>query len=353
MKIIHALFTFTTGGLETMLIDIINHQCKEAVISLIIVNNKVNRDLLNTIDKSVNVYQIKREENNKIQLISAFSKINKIVKKIDPDIIHCHNNNLFPFFIRWKRKTFLTVHSVQLSTKFLKNYRQVFAISAAVREDIRKRIDIVVKIIYNGIALNEYQSRDSYDFNPEQEVFKIVQVSRLSQRKGQHIAIDSMHLLKKQYPDIRFQLYFVGGGYAYYELQSLVIHHNLQDQISFIGSVDRSWVKNRLKEFHTLIQPTLFEGFGLTVIEGFASGLPVIASDLDGPKEIIEILQSGLLVKPNDSADLAEKIFQVYQSYQLKTLKGSNYILKDKNQLKIFDIETTAKVYMENYIINK
>jgi len=352
MKIVHAIFTFTTGGLETMLVDIINRQCKEAAISLIIVNNKVNIDLLNTIDKSVNVYQIKREENNKIQLISAFSKINKIVNKIDPDVIHCHNNNLYPFFIRWNRKTFLTVHSVQLSTKFLKNYRRVFSISEAVREDIRKQIDIEVKVIYNGIELNEYQSRDSYDFNPEQEVFKIVQVSRLSQRKGQHIAIDSMHLLKKQYPNIRFCLYFVGGGYAYNELQSLVIHHHLQDQISFVGQVDRSWVKSRLKEFHLLIQPTLFEGFGLTVIEGFASGLPVIASDLDGPKEIIEILQSGLLVKPNDSADLAKKIYQVYQSYQLKTLKGSNYILKDKNQLKIFDIETTSNVYMENYNTN-
>ena len=351
MKIIHAIFFFNIGGAETMLVDIINRQCKEASVSLIIINDLINIDLLNTIDKQVNVFLINRKKSNKIQLLPAFIKINQIVNKINPDAIHCHINTLLPFFIRWKRRTFLTVHSKQLSTLFFKKYRQVFAISAVVKDDIRKRTGIEAKIIYNGIALKDYQFRNNYNFNPVQEVFKIIQVSRLSQEKGQYIAIESMRFLKEQHPDIQLQLFFVGGGDTLTELQTLAIRYNLQDRITFIGQVDRRWVKTLLKDYHVLIQPSLVEGFGLTVIEGFACGLPVIASDLDGPKEIIETLHSGLLVIPNNPVDLADKIYQVYQAYISNTLKDSNYILKDKNQLKIFDIQTTAKLYMNHYVL--
>jgi len=353
MKIVHVIFTFTIGGLETMLVDIINHQCRESSVSLIVINDKINFDLLKTLDKSVDVFLLGRKESSKGQLLPIFFKIRKIIGQIDPDAIHCHNNNLFPFFFSRKHITFLTVHSVQLSTLFLKNYRQVFAISAAVGEDIRKRSGINAKIIYNGIALNEYQSRNNYDFNPDLEVFKIIQVSRLSQRKGQYIAIESLRLFKKLYPNIQLELHFAGDGDALPELQALANLYNLKDRITFLGQVDRQWVKTRLQDYHVLIQPTLFEGFGLTIIEGFACGLPVIASDLDGPKEIIEILHSGLLVKPKTPADLAEKIYRVYQAYVSNSLKMSNYILKDKNQLNMFDIQTTAKAYMENYPVNK
>jgi len=66
MKIIHAFFSFNVGGAETMLVDIINQQCKEASVYLIIINDKVNTDLLNTIDNRVKVYLTGRKENDKI-----------------------------------------------------------------------------------------------------------------------------------------------------------------------------------------------------------------------------------------------------------------------------------------------
>jgi glycosyltransferase involved in cell wall biosynthesis len=132
-------------------------------------------------------------------------------------------------------------------------------------------------------------------------------------------------------------------------LKDLAAKYGIENQTEFVGQVNRQWVKSNLKNYHLLIQPSLFEGFGITVIEGFACGLPVIASDLDGPKEICGLLNAGLLVHPNDPVDLSEKIAWVYQSYLSNDLKDKNYLLRDKNQLKIFDIQTTAKAYMENY----
>jgi len=350
MKIIHAIFSFHVGGSETMLVDIINRQCKEASIGLIIVNNKVNIDLLNTIDKRVTVYLLNRKESNKIQLLSAFLKIKQIVNKINPDVIHCHDNKLFPFFINQRKKSCLTVHNVRLSTLFLKKYNVIFAISTAVQKDLQKRTGIFSPIVYNGIEIEQYKQRISYTFNREKEVFTIVLLSRLfPEQKGQHIAIQSINMLKKQ--NLNIKLYLIGGGNPdeFIRLKALAAEYNIENQVEFFGQVDRNWIRNHLKDYHLLIQPSLYEGFGITIIEGFACGLPIVASDLDGPKEIIEILHSGLLVKPNNPVDLADKIYQVYQAYISNTLKDSNYILKDKNQLKIFDIQTTAKAYIDNY----
>ena len=351
MKIIHAIFSFQVGGAETMLVDIINRQCKEASISLVIVNNKINSDLLNTIDKHVNIYLLNRKEGNKIQLLFTFLKINKIVHKINPDIIHCHDNNLFPLFISWRKKTCLTVHNVRLPALFLKNYKTVFAISTAVQEDVQKRIGIFAPIVYNGIEIEQYNRRITYEFK-EKDEFKIVMLSRLfPEQKGQHIAMQAVNILKKR--NLNIKLFLIGGGNLdeLNRLKALALEYDIENQIEFSGQVDRHWIKNNLKNYHLLIQPSLYEGFGITIVEGFACGLPVITSALDGPEEICMTFNAGLLVQANDPLDLAEKISEVYHSYILNTLKDSNYILKEKSQLKIFDIETTSKAYIDNYIL--
>ena len=352
MKIIHAIYSFTVGGAETMLVDIINQQCKEASVSLIVVNEDFNINLLNTINKNVNIFLINRKESNKIQLISAFLMINKIVSKINPDVIHCHDTRLFPFFIRRKRITCLTVHGINLSVAFLKQYRQVFAISVAVQQNIKNRSGVNAQIVFNGIEINQYKSRINYKFEPKKDEFKIVQVSRLSAAKGQEAAIKAISLLKERNSNLNIKLYFVGGGDILTNLKEMSIKYSVKDQIIFAGTVDRQWIKSNLANFHLLIQPSLIEGFGLTVIEGFAAGLPVIASKLDGPEEICKLLDAGLLVRANDPADLAEKINSVYQSYISDSLNNNNYILKDKNKLSIFDIQTTAKTYINNYFFD-
>jgi glycosyltransferase involved in cell wall biosynthesis len=352
MKIVHAIFSFLTGGSETMLVDIINQQCKETSVSLIIVNGKVNADLLKNIDVKVSVFSPNRTAGSKLQLLPTFYKINKIIDRIQPNIIHCHDNMLFPFFIRWKQKTCITVHNINLSSRFLNCYARVFAVSASVQEDIQKYTGVYATIIYNGIEIEQYKSRNDYAFNPTKETFQLIQISRLApEQKGQDIAIRAIYLLKKQHPKLKIKLYFVGEGEAFAELQALVTELNLQNHILFLGSVDRNWVKNNLQNYHLLIQPSRFEGFGLTVIEGFACGLPVIASDLDGPKEIVDLLNAGALVEPNNPADLAQKIRQVYDSYVSHSIQDRRYLISDKNQLEIFNIQVTSTNYLHHYPI--
>ena len=333
-----------------MLADIINQQCKSASVNLIIVNDKIDFNLLRTISQQVNVFLINRKENNKFQLLPTYLKIRTIVKKINPDVIHCHDSKLFPFYVNWRKKTYLTVHSTSLSVLFLKQYRKIFAISIPVQQDIKRRTGIEAEVVYDGIETESYLSRTNYDFNPHTDVFKIVLVSRLcTSIKGQDIAIEALHLLLEKHSGLNVELFLVGDGEALDSLKKLAVHNQVDKHVVFYGQVDRSWIKEHLKDFILLIQPSLVEGFGLTIVEGFASGLPVIASDIDGPKEIMNILNAGLLVNPGDPADLAGKIEKVYESYVSENILNSGYLVKDKKRLEIFDIQRTAQNYLEKY----
>jgi glycosyltransferase involved in cell wall biosynthesis len=350
MTILHPLFSLRTGGIETMLVDIINHQCRTANVALLIIKDQIDLPLLQAIDPRVSIFLLNKKGNAKLHFPSTFLRIQTIVKQLSPDVIHCHENTVLPFFIRWKHKTCLTLHATFVPTLFLKQYRKLFAISKAVQEKIKQRAGVDSQVIYNGIDLPHYQPRTTYSFNPATESFLIVQVSRLDPaQKGQPIAIQALHLLLKQHPNLPIHLHFVGSGPALPELQALTAQLHLQNHITFLGQKDRNWIKTHLQHYHLLIQPSLFEGFGLTVVEGLAAGLPILASDLDGPREIIHLLRAGLLTPPNDPAALAANIHTIYQSYLSNTLKTNRYILPDPQQLSLFDVRHTAAAYLAAY----
>jgi glycosyltransferase involved in cell wall biosynthesis len=350
MNILHVIFNLTTGGAETMLIDILNHQSSQASVSLLIINDVVDINLLNTIDKRVNIYLINRKERNKLQLLTTFIKVNLLLNKQKPDIIHCHDNKLFPFFIFNTSKTVLTVHAMAQNTRFVKYFKDVFAISKSVKNDVDKRTGLQTKIIYNGIIINDYLKRNEYNFFHESEQFKIILLSRLCPTiKGQHIAIDALKLLKRDTLTINISITFVGCGNALNDLIEHAKQYKISDSVEFLGKVDRNWVKNNLHEYHLLIQPSLSEGFGLTVLEGFAAGLPVIASDIDGPREILTSLQAGLTVEPGNPQALANKIMTVYECYCAGNIENTNFINRDPSKLQQFDVTTTANNYLKEY----
>lgn len=210
MKIIQAIFCFTVGGAETMLIDIVNEQCKTDDVSLIIVNDKVDMSYIDRIDKRVNILLVGRKEGDKLGLIKAYRKINSFVKKISPDVIHCHVGDLFPFFWKYRKITYLTAHSVLLPTAFFSCYKKIFAISEAVRNDLKTRKNLDSVLVYNGIRLDKFVARTDYQFDASKDIFRITQIGRLNlEWKRQDIAIQAMAIVAKCCPEINFRFDFI------------------------------------------------------------------------------------------------------------------------------------------------
>ena len=113
MKICHLIFSFNTGGAETMLIDIVNEQVKTEQVYLGIINDSVNQRILSQIDSRVHIYRLNRTpgSRNPVPLI----KLNLWLLSKRFDVIHTHNLGILPLlFPRASRVRFATVHALHV-----------------------------------------------------------------------------------------------------------------------------------------------------------------------------------------------------------------------------------------------
>lgn len=347
MKILHVIFSMATGGTETMLVDIVNEQSKTQIVELIIVNNFVNKELIANINKEVIIHYINRKPGSR-NLFPIF-KFNYRVFKINPTVVHFHNHNGINL-LKYKIKavTCLTVHDVNISKINFLKYKKIFSISKSVQEDVLRRSGIKSIRVYNGIQFGDIESNSNSD---KIEKFKIIQVSRLDhEKKGQHILIKAVNILVKQKGITNIQLDFIGDGESLEYLKNLMKELNLENNINFLGNKTREFIYKELKNYHLLVQPSLFEGFGLTVVEGIGAKIPVLVTNIEGPMEIIDNGKYGSCFKSGDEIGCAAKILEIINQYQTKEIKSKideAYSYAKDN----FNIQKTAKNYIDNYSI--
>ncbi len=337
-------FNVTSGGAETMLVDIVNYQVEYAVVNIILINMNYNNGLLNHIDERVNLYSTNRSEGSKNPI--PIIKLNKLLLTLKSDIIHCHNNKIIGLLLpTLKKKTVLTVHDINIPKKYFNQYRKLFAISKSVKQDIFNRCGINAILVYNGIH-NEKVSRKSERIFTT--TFKIVVVSRLEhEKKGQHLAIEAIKLLREN-GSKEIQLDIIGSGESEHYLKTLTNKLKLNDRINFLGLKDREYIYSHLKDYDLLIQPSLFEGFGLTVAEGMAAKIPVLVSNIDGPMEIIENGKYGYFFESNNTLSLSKEIAEIIGNYN--STNFTNRI--EQSYLHVnncFSINQTAQNYLNQY----
>lgn len=130
-----------------------------------------------------------------------------------------------------------------------------------------------------------------------------IHVSRLVPEKGVRTLLEAFKLLSNTIP-----LRIVGDGPLRSELEEKKNRENLSS-ICFEGWLPRQRGLERIADARFLVSPSeWFEPFGINIIEAFACGVPVIASRLGGPSEIVEDGRTGLHFTPGDPDDLAAKV---------------------------------------------
>lgn len=313
MKIVHCIFTMVTGGAQILVVDMLNGLPIENEITLIIVNDKYDDHLLATINKNVTIHFIKRKEGS-INIFSIF-KLNKILYKIKPDVVHCHEPNMVKLFLYKRFRNILTIHTVGIIELYERKYDKIISISESVSGDIKNRKALELPVINNGIPFELFKRKENYISQPALPL-KIVQVSRLNHKiKGQNILLN---VIKKLHFDflINIELTFIGDGPSFNYLVELAQKNNITHIVHFLGNKDRKWIMDNLSSFDLLVQPSLFEGFGLTIVEGIAAGLPILASDIYGPKEILKDWQSDFLFECENVIDCCNKINNIHALYK-------------------------------------
>lgn len=349
MKIIHLIFALPNAGKENLLIDIVNVQAKDNDLTVIIINNIYDKSLISNFLEKVNIIKLNRKPGSKS--ILPIIQLYYHVLKINPDVIHCHDMgliSLFPFKLP-NFKIFNTVHNTRLYSKKLIRYKKVFVISNAVRNYILRYGDAGLKdkivLIYNGINFETIEQKNIFACNNH---LKIVQIGRLEMnQKGQDVLIEALHIINKR-KEVPFICEFIGDGEDYNYLCGLTQNYNLLNKIIFTKNKPRNWIYKNLKNYDLIVQPSRYEGFGLTIIEAMGAKVPVIASNIDGLLEISENGKFGIIFKNENAEELANKICYVYSLY-----KENNIInLVEKNYSYVsqkFSIAKTVSNYLNEY----
>lgn len=309
MTILHIIFTLNIGGAETMLVDIVNEQCKVDDVTVCIINDSLNTELLNSIDSRVTVVKLGRKPGS-LSFI-PFVKLNCYIWRHRPEVIHIHNWQTSRILPPWV-KPFFTVHGMGRPATYYKRLKGIIAISEAVKEDVLQRGDYPVVVIPNSIVIDQIKQKIKLE---RKETFRIVQVGRLQTNvKGQDILIDAIALLNEQGIEC-ITLDIIGEGKSKEELLTQIERLGLQKQVRLLGSMNRRNLYDMLCSYDLLCQPSRDEGFGLTVAEAMAARVPVLVSNIGGPYEIIERGKLGYSFRTEDPKSCAETIQKIKNSY--------------------------------------
>ncbi|AFY43989.1 glycosyl transferase group 1 [Nostoc sp. PCC 7107] len=166
------------------------------------------------------------------------------------------------------------------------------------------------KMIQAGLPAEKIYIKPNFVFHPNttkpnnQRDDYLLFVGRLSEEKGVSVLIDAYI-----HNNISTPLKIVGDGPLRQLLQKQVQQAGYANLIKFLGYQDKSIVMELMKKAKFLVLPSIwYEGFPLTIVEAFASNLPVIVSRLGSMAEIVEDQVSGLHFEAGNSQDLAAKI---------------------------------------------
>jgi len=276
-----------------------------------------------------------------------------IIQHLKPDIIvtNMWGSDILSLFIPHRQNYRLIIiqhDTVKLShllkilkTKALQKADSIVAISESVKDflvDYFKAPNNKIEVIYNGINLESFLgcAKNNIDNN-----FVFGTVARLDKIKGHIYILEALKKLKLT-DGLMPPFTLVGDGPARAELEKYVADNNLPN-VKFVGQkVD---IKPYLSRMDVFILPSLSEGLGVAIIEAMAAGKCVIASSIDGIKELVSNNKNGFLIEPRNSEEIYSKIKWCLKNKKEVLTMGQmarQYIIDNADK---FDISKVALRY--------
>jgi glycosyltransferase involved in cell wall biosynthesis len=300
---------------------------------------------------------------------SALWRFGELVRRGSFDIVHAHSFRTELGSVLWGRlfgrapRVVRTVHNVDefyvspryatLTRLSARGLDRIVAISDAVATYLRDEAALpdqkVVRIHY-GIDPTPYQpdvlppSR-----RPEGDPLRrptIGVVARLAPQKGHRVLFDALPAIKAAVPDVHARLVGHEELSTTAELMAQALQTGVAEYVDFEGF--RSDIPQVMADLDVFVLPSLWEGFGLVLLEAMAAGRPVVASAVGPIPEIVVDGVTGLLVPPGDSAALAEAITRLLRDPDLAAAYGRAGRARVERELRVETMVTrTEALYDE------
>jgi glycogen(starch) synthase len=259
-------------------------------------------------------------------------KMADITSKVDFDVMHVHDwlaaFSGITFKHYTKKPMVLTVHSTEIGRaqglhspdsfsingiEWWSNYEanRVIVCSQSMKNEICNHFNLPqnkVDVIPNAIDASKYEIpvdrgavRQRYGVGWGEKL--VICVGRLVPQKGVEYFIRAIPKIARRFPEAKFVI--VGEGWSRDLLEGEARASGHADKITFTGFASDIEVINLMTSADVLVVPSIYEPFGIVALEGMATGVPVVASQVGGLAEVIEHDKTGLFVYPRSPDSIA------------------------------------------------
>jgi len=284
-------------------------------------------------------------------------EIKDVIESFQPDVIHYHNfySESLIFLAAYMRSNpkkipvVYTLHDIETLSK----------IPPALGGDVIGRLtDVIVSpsnyihsrftsidtfeskdtvVIHNGVPVSELQ--------PKSSELQVLAAASFESHKGLVILLTAWAKIQSHFPSAK--LVIAGDGRERSFLLNYSQKLGIAERVTFPGWLSEEQLRTEFSKDTIVVAPSLIaEAFGLIVAEGQMAGLPAIASDIGGLKEIVVNNESGFLVSPGSADSLGKAIARLLADSELRRMMGNK---GRELALSQFNLEVCADKYLNLY----
>ncbi len=257
--------------------------------------------------------------------------------------IHDIGWRYFPSSFTWFMRNFL-----EWSTRFaVKHASTIIAVSESTKADLIKFYKVDAKkivVVHHGYSIGESDVSERRSIGVSLPEKYILFLSTLQPRKNLAGLIDGFRLLKQEHPELPHQLVVAGKpGWKFESILSKIDEN--KDIVVYLNYVADEQRLSLLKQADLLVLPSLYEGFGMQILEAFAANVPVAASNVSSMPEVAG--EAAVYFGPHNIQEIKKAI----KSVLLDTRLAEKLKQKGKERLRQFSWEKCAAETLE--VLNK
>ncbi len=361
------------------------------IFKFLLFTDVTDKETLKIIEKRLRIV-----ENNNFKIISLkmpknggkfiwnFWTLPNYLRKNPVDIYH--TQYITPFFVSQKIKIVTHIHDVSFKVykQFIK-WNDLFFLNILIPLSIRRSDKIIavseftkteiekyypqakgkIEVVYNSVSLQiTNPSALTEEMQTQEEIFKMKQVCKkynlpekyilylgtLQPRKNIPTLIEAYLKIADKIPDIKL---VIAGNLDTHNVDKKLLKYfklsskNFKFQIYFPGFIDEKDKLALLATAEVLVYPSLYEGFGIPILEAMSMGTPVLASDILPHREVAK--DACLYFNPKDVDNLVKKIYTICTDEELRI----SLVKQGFARLSFFSWKKSAKKMLKNYKLLK
>ena len=296
MKIVHFVLSDSFAGIEQHVDEVLTNFSSHKLILI------CNESIASYFDKSINIYKVK---NFGRRSFFGKYKLKKLIKDIDPDIIHTHGSKTSSIISSIKTKNYkhvATIHGVKKNKKIYEKADLIIGVSDKALKGIN----------HETICINNWWHPKLKKIQKKNNKYALA-VGRLEKVKG-------FDLLIASWKNIGANLVIIGSGKERNKLNELIEQNNLSEKVKIIDAVKKEELLNYYQDASVLIISSRDEGGPRVALEALYLEIPVISTDVG---HMSQILPKELLAEKNNQSalqDMLEKYVDNIHLYNQKAI---------------------------------